>query len=476
MKAQTLRQTDERDEEDSKVAQIPGLVAIFSSGKPVWLPLALSTRSQAAPDSSSMREITLGRDNVGVALGDGKISRHHVLVRYEQERFVATDLGSLNGTGIDGRPAASGIHSVFQRCLRIGDTLLVPTVDLFSFTASSPTHQEGFVVGPRLHIVHQRIARIAKSSHTLHVTGESGAGKEHAAQVFHKAGPVRNGPFVAVNCATIQESIAERLLFGAKRGAFSGAVSDSEGYIQAAHNGTLFLDEVAELHLSVQAKLLRVLESKEVVPVGAVKPQSVNLRIVSASHRSLAEEVARGRLRHDLYYRVGLPAERVPSLRDRVEEIPWLIESALQRSGDGLTAHVSLVEACLLRPWPGNVRELLLEIRAAVQEAVARDSVRVKAEHLTSTAGQSIETVPQERETETMSSDGHAVESKPSPSRPTGPAVNERPSRAMIIATLIDTGCNLSEAARRMGMHRTTLRREIARLDIRVGQLRTLLK
>src|SRR5262249_54200125 len=153
------------------------------------------------------------------------------------------------------------------------------------------------VVGPILDEILAQIAQISGFSTTLHITGESGVGKEGAAQSFHAAGPHRSGPFIAVNCATIPQGVAERVLFGAKRGAFSGAVVDSDGYIQSADNGTLFLDEIAELDLAVQAKLLRVLETREVSQLGSTKSRAVKILFCSASNKDLRAEVAGGRFR-----------------------------------------------------------------------------------------------------------------------------------------------------------------------------------
>lgn len=475
-KRSTLRQTEGEGEggQAGALEPQPGLLAIFSGGKPCWLPLPLRADGS---DAAAPFALELGRDNLGRAVGDGRISRQHALVRYGAGRgFSAMDLGSLNGTAGDGQPIAPQSARPVQRCLRVGDTLLLVMPDLGGVAGGAPRNRDGILIGPRLSQTYDRIARFARSSLTLFISGESGSGKENAARTFHASSPVCSGPFVAVNCATIPEGIAERLLFGAKRGAFSGAATDSDGYIQAANGGTLFLDEVAELHPTVQSKLLRVLETREVLPVGAVRPQPVSLRIVSASHRSLQGEVTAGRLREDLYYRIGRPSERVPPLRERPEEIPWLVESELQKCGGSLTAHISFIEACVLRQWPGNVRELLVEIRAAAQEASASDSPRVKVEHLAETAGQIL------REQGADSPRAAIVApAEPGPSLPSDAAVptpvqqpTVRPSRAMIIAALLDSNCNISEAARQLGMHRTNLRRQLEYFAINVEQLREL--
>ena len=175
-------------------------------------------------------------------------------------------------------------------------------------------------------------------------------------------------------------------MFGAKRGAYSGADADAAGYLQEADGGTLFLDEIAELDAQVQAKLLRALESKEILPLGAAKPRKVELGFVSATNKDLRALVAAGALREDLYFRIGSPAVTLPPLRNRPEEIAPLVAGEMAKAAPALTAHVSLVEQCLLRPWPGNVRELIAEVRAAAQTALA-DGNRVTARHLSATAG-----------------------------------------------------------------------------------------
>src|SRR5262249_15941137 len=155
--------------------------------------------------------------------------------------------------------------------------------------------------------------------------------------------------------------------FGARRGAYSGATEDADGYIVAAEGGVLFLDEVAELDLDVQAKVLRVVETHEVLPLGGSKPRHVEVRMCFATHRDLSAAVAEGRFRADLYYRIGEPQVQMPSLRERREEIPWLAMRAHEAAGGGPPLGAKLIEACLLRPWPGNVRELVSAIGAAIE-------------------------------------------------------------------------------------------------------------
>ncbi|MFP2911852.1 sigma 54-interacting transcriptional regulator, partial [Pyxidicoccus sp. 3LFB2] len=300
---------------------------------------------------------------------DPRMSRRHAHVRFDGRSFWVTDLGSQNGTLVDGAPVPSGAPREAQRVIRVGDSLFVPCADVSPLRRYGTVLQEGFVRGPALQQLLAEVARAATLGFSLHIHGESGTGKEGVARTFHQKGPQGAGPFVAVNCAAVPQGLAERLLFGAKRGAYSGA-DDAEGYLQAAHGGTLFLDEVVELDLAVQAKLLRALETREVLPLGAAKPRKVDLLLCSASHRDLRALVSAGKLREDLYFRIGRPQVTLPPLRQRPEELALLLQRAVQQLSAELGLHVTLVEACLLRPWPGNVRELLVEARSAAQTAL----------------------------------------------------------------------------------------------------------
>src|SRR6185503_20839138 len=200
------------------------------------------------------------------------------------------DGGSRNGTAVDGEELEDAPAFEAPRVLRTGSSLFLFAADVRPFRQGIARAAD-VVMGPALQRAFHAIARAARFGRVLHVTGESGAGKELAARAFHDAGPARGGPFVAVNGATLPEGMAERLLFGARKGAYTGAL-DAKGLVQSAHGGTLFLDEVAELDAGVQAKLLRVLETKEVAALGAERTERVDLRVVSATHRDLRAEVA----------------------------------------------------------------------------------------------------------------------------------------------------------------------------------------
>ena len=177
----------------------------------------------------------------------------------------------------------------------------------------------------------EMIGRVARSQAPVHIAGESGTGKELVARLIHLSGARSEGPFIAVNCGAIPGELMESEFFGHKRGSFTGAVADKKGLIQSAEGGTLFLDEVADLPLHMQVKLLRVIQEKTVRPVGETLEQPVDVRLLSATHKSLADQVARGAFREDLFYRINVIELRVPSLRERPEDIPELASHILRR-------------------------------------------------------------------------------------------------------------------------------------------------
>jgi two-component system, NtrC family, response regulator PilR len=209
----------------------------------------------------------------------------------------------------------------------------------------------------------EMIARVARSQAPVHVSGESGTGKELVARLIHEQSARQEGPFVAVNCGAIPTELMESELFGHKRGSFTGAVADKKGLVQTAEGGTLFLDEVADLPLHMQVKLLRLLQEKTVRPIGEAREEAVDVRILSATHKNLSQLVGEGRFREDLYYRIDVIELRVPSLRERAEDIPDLAEAILTRLARRMRvepSHVSggALQALQAYAFPGNVREL----------------------------------------------------------------------------------------------------------------------
>lgn len=272
------------------------------------------------------------------------------------------------------------------------------------------------------------LRRVAESDITVLVTGETGVGKEVVARNIHAMSPRAGGKFVVVNCAAIAESLFESELFGHERGAFTGALVARQGFIETADGGTLFLDEVGELPLSLQAKLLRVLEERTVVRVGSVQPRPVDVRFVAATLRNLPSLVAEGRFRDDLYYRLSGVTVRVPPLRERLSELPSLVEALLAKSSRPRTRLTEAAMGALrLHAFPGNVREL----RAVLDRAMLcqNDDV-IDREHL--------------------------VFDEPEVSLAPAPAPDDS-RRARILAALDRHAGNQTKAAEELGVSRRTL-------------------
>jgi DNA-binding NtrC family response regulator len=224
---------------------------------------------------------------------------------------------------------------------------------------------------PAIQEVIKVVRKVAPSSATVLIQGESGTGKEIIARAIHKLSPRARHPFVAINCSAIPDTLIENELFGHERGAFTGATERKTGLIETADKSTLFLDEIADLGFGLQAKILRVLQEKEVRRVGGNESFHIDLRLVAATNRNLAEEVAEGRFREDLYYRVNVVTITLPPLRERRSDIPLLANHTLQRFAhlaDGRVREISreAMEVLLDCPWPGNVRQL----ESAIQRAV----------------------------------------------------------------------------------------------------------
>ncbi len=372
--------------------------------------------------------IVIGRSSFGGAVEEyDRASRSHVRVTRSAGAFVVEDAGSRNGTRVRGEEIDGARVLAAGDVIRFGRSIVLLVDDVRPFEIARPAIEGDVVIGPTLRAAHAAITLAAAEHDTLFLRGESGTGKEIAARLFHDAS-ARTGALVAVNCAAIPVGLAERLLFGARRGAYSGA-EDAEGYVQSANNGTLFLDEIAELDAAVQSKLLRVLESREVLALGASKPRVVDVRFVFATHKDLREEAQRGTFRKDLLYRIARPEVHLPTLAERREDIPWLVERALAKA-----PHVSLVEACMLRAWPGNVRELIAEVKQAALRARATSRDEVTARDLSDDAG-------------------HALDTKKSDA--------PKPDDERIARTLAEEGGNVTRAAKALGIHRTQLRRII---------------
>lgn len=323
--------------------------------------------------------VVLGRaEDADVPLDDRSVSRQHA--RIHLEPLAIEDLGSANGTRVRRSQAAAETHEVVEEKLRAGEkvafrldepltlgnvTVLVRLRDDAAPSRREPLSDDAFVaLAPETKKAFDLASRVAAGPLSVLVTGETGVGKEVLALHVHRSSPRKDGPFVEVNAATLTESLAESELFGHERGAFTGAAGQKKGYFEAASGGTLFLDEVGELSSAIQAKLLRVLETKKVTRVGGTQPIAVDVRVVAATHRDLAADVRAGAFRQDLYFRLNGITVTVPPLRERRADVPELARRFAARTAEamGLARTPSFTEAALSKlsrhAFPGNVREL----------------------------------------------------------------------------------------------------------------------
>ena len=285
------------------------------------------------------------------------------------------------------------------------------------------------------------VGRVAPTGATVLLTGETGTGKELVARVIHDQSERASGPFVAVNCAALAEGVIESELFGHVRGAFTDAVRDRTGVFQAAAGGTILLDEIGDVSLGMQHRLLRVLQEREVTPVGSVRPVEIDVRVVAATNRDLRDEMEAGRFRDDLYYRLNVVRIELPPLRERREDIPLIAESFFQRVERRPHSGCSPLAMRLLQRyfWPGNVRELLAALESADIQAGER---RIEAQHL-----------PAEVRGTRRNSD--PLQERYHQSQP------EEEERDAIAKALAETGGARNAAADRLGMSRTTLWRKM---------------
>jgi transcriptional regulator with PAS, ATPase and Fis domain len=307
-----------------------------------------------------------------VVLTDEFASRRHCSIAPHQNGFAISDLGSKNGTIIDG-VAVGKVVAPPGVAIRIGKTLVqcMPADEVVDIPPSTNDRFGALYGGSvAMRTVFSILERASKSTAPVLLLGESGTGKELMARGVHDSSPRKDGPFVVFDCGASTETLIESDLFGHTKGAFTGAASDRQGAFAAANGGTLFLDEIGDLPVSLQPKLLRMLEAGEVIPLGGRKSERYDVRIVAATHRDVFGEVARGGFRGDLYYRLAVVEVHVPPLRARTGDLPKLISMFLEKAGaPHLAAQVGgpTLERLVRYHWPGNVREL----RNVVTRAVA---------------------------------------------------------------------------------------------------------
>jgi hypothetical protein len=309
--------------------------------------------------------VVLGRgEDCGTVLPGAEISRYHAEVTRNGPLAVLRDLGSRNGSFVNGRPireAPVGPGDV----VRLGEWVGVVMADVGEGSAQRwGTIVPGLYGGPRLRQAIAPAVRAAKSDLAIIIQGETGTGKEVVARAIH-AESGRQGGFLALNCAALPEGLAEGELFGYRKGAFTGADRSNRGHFRAADGGTLLLDEVCELPLPLQAKILRVIEQREVLSLGESQPAPIDTRILAAAQGSLEQAVADNTFRADLLARLDGITIQLPPLRERIEDVPYLFARLLHEGSGGHPPGVDplLVERLCLYDWPLNVRELVALVR-----------------------------------------------------------------------------------------------------------------
>ncbi len=422
--------------------------------------LALAVENEAGRPVS--REIVIDGDTcrIGahtsndVVLDDPAVSRFHCRLVLEEGAWRVRDWGSLNGTRVGGiriRDAdlppdamlAVGDSIVRARPLAPVEQAVVPAVPAFGQIAGTS------VVMRKLFAV---LEKIAPTDINVLIEGESGTGKELVANEIVQRGSRADAPFVVVDCGAISPSLIESELFGHVRGAFTGAERDRTGAFEAANGGTVFLDEVGELPLGLQPKLLRVIEAREIRRVGETRARPVDVRIVSATNRDLDREVNRGRFREDLYFRLAVIAVRVPPLRERLDDLLLLVRVFLRALGNPDQEHLFTAEVLgemSHHDWPGNVREL----RNYVERTVALRHAGPAPSRSSSRPPPPPSASPEPWTTYRIAKD----------------AATKAFERGYLVALLEAAGHNMSRAARMANVDRMYLHRLVQKHGLRNG-------
>jgi len=447
------------------------------------------------PDIRELLSITLGRMQIEVETAADYASAIKAL---GPDRFdlVLTDMKLPDGNGLDivdwiqhhrpGVPVAvitaHGNVEAAVRALKLGafdfiskpldlaalrkliaSTLKLRPDDGASFDVTQPivTPSGLRLLGQSkpMQQLRQMIAKVARSQAPVHICGDSGTGKELVARLIHDTGPRHDGPFVPVNCGAIPSELMESELFGHKKGSFTGAVADKEGLIRSAEGGTLFLDEVADLPLHMQVKLLRVIQEKSIRPVGETREMPVDVRVLSATHRKLDELVKAGKFREDLYYRINVIELRVPALRERLDDVPPLVDMLLDKiAGQIDVARPQIsdesMDKLLSYSYPGNVRELENILERAV--TLCSDD-RIEPEDIQLKPGQLLSDLPElaGRDVTVGEAGADGLEGQ-----------LESIQREAIVRALEQTRYNKTKAAELLGMTFRQLRYRVKKLGI----------
>ncbi len=313
------------------------------------------------------KQLTIGsQEDNHCILNDPTVSRHHAAIEETGEGHVLRDLGSTNGTFLSGIPIKEA-YLEYGSIIGLGNTRLqfVPLEETVEIPPSQE-HYFGDVFGGSVEMkrIFTMLKKISPTDITVTIEGETGTGKELVARAIHSRSQRAKGPFVVIDCGSISKSLIESELFGHEKGAFTGATQARRGAFEMANGGTIFIDEIGELGLEMQPKLLRVLEQREVRRVGGNEVFKVNVRVIAATNRDLASEVPKGRFREDLFYRISVVKIHLPPLREKGEDIPFLTQkfarefSEQYSRGEGVAVSAEALEILRHYHWPGNVREL----------------------------------------------------------------------------------------------------------------------
>ncbi len=405
------------------------------------------------------------KENNDFVIDDSTVSRDHMIIEYSSDSFLLRDLGSTNGTNLNGSRVKEAYLVPGDR-IKVGNT----TLEFVAFEEKvkiepSDKAEFGLMVGSSLKMrqIFGILEKISPTFATVIIEGETGTGKELVARAVHENSPRKNKPFVVFDCSSVAPNLIESELFGHEKGSFTGAIKSRRGAFEEASGGTIFLDEIGELSLDLQPKLLRALESREIRRVGANLTTPIDVRVVCATNRNLKKEVAEGRFREDLYYRLSVVKIILPPLRERVEDIPLMVERFLSvgkfnKKPDG-TLFVTKVEDDALKAlqryqWPGNVRELSNIIERAC--AVAENGVISKNQ---------IDMVFSDLEDEEERTEKLQV-LKDVPFKEAKQKVVEVFERDYLIDLLRRNGYNLSKAAREAGIDRKHIRNLLKKYGI----------
>jgi transcriptional regulator with PAS, ATPase and Fis domain len=295
---------------------------------------------------------------------DATVSRQHLEIEASEEACFVRDLGSTNGTQINGTRIMEAFLAPGDR-VQAGniELMLQPVYETPEERSLGALEQFGTLIAasPSMKSILGMLRKAAQSGTTVLLRGETGVGKSALAKALHTEGPRREGPFVVFDCASVAPTLVESELFGVKKGAFTGAYESRAGACELAGGGTLFVDEICDLPIELQAKLLRVLEDKEVQRLGDTKPRKLDIHVIAATRINLEEAVREGRFRRDLYYRIAVLEVMVPPLRNRKEDLPLLCNHFLKETrGDNAWSRFTpaLRDELLAYSWPGNIREL----------------------------------------------------------------------------------------------------------------------